>query len=657
MRAITGLAIISTRKSRAPVRWARPAARAALAAAVSHSSRRPLRRAEADEREDDRVSALVGLAGEEGELQRDLGEGGLPVFPDRAQEDPPRLLWPRARRRPGGAADRGERRWRPGWPAVHTAAGLPGRQRPGQDEQGHGRRRHQAAPQVVEDLPARDEGQAVAGEARAAGDPGEQPAQDLPVAAHPAVLAPGVDEDARRVVVHDLHVRDERGARVEALEEVVRQEGVLGHAPLEGGHERVHVVEPLAGEDPLPEQVLVGVRHRGGVGVDSGVAGVEAGEERARGARHGHADAGLQDPVALGDAAEAGVEARPVQRMGDDADQLLRGVAGQAGVGVEGEAVAHAGKDLDVAHLHGEARVRGPAQHRVPLLELAALALPAHPDVSRRGSTAARGGRGRSGRRAPRRTARSAPRSPPGPPPGSPRPRASRARGRPRSRSGSRSGCAGRGCRGPAPRCARRGSLTPATLVSSVGTTTIVRAFSGTPAEKSRRGRRRGGAHRAASRCTKAMATSLAGQQEEERGRRPPPRPARLPPLEVGDAEAEEEGGEERDRARDRRAVAWREGEAPYPPPETGTIGDVGLEVAAALADQVVADVGGAIPGLPRSPRPGARSRRRAGRLAAAPRRWARTAPPPPGGSGRGSGSPCPRRPPPDRAAARARPG
>ena len=116
-------------------------------------------------------------------------------------------------------------------------------------------------------------------------------------------------EDARGVVVDDLDVGDERRARVEPLEEVVRQERVLGHAPLERGHERVHVVEPLAGEDPLAEEVLVGVGDRGRVGVDAGVPGVEPREERARGARHGHAHARLQDPVALGDAAEPRVEA------------------------------------------------------------------------------------------------------------------------------------------------------------------------------------------------------------------------------------------------------------------------------------------------------------------------------------------------------------
>ena len=71
----------------------------------------------------------------------------------------------------------------------------------------------------------------------------------------------------------------------------------------------------------------------------------------------------------------------PVQRMGGDADQLLRGVTGQARVGIERDAVADAGEDARVAGFDREARVRGPTQQAVPLLDLAALALPAHADA------------------------------------------------------------------------------------------------------------------------------------------------------------------------------------------------------------------------------------------------------------------------------------
>ena len=57
--------------------------------------------------------------------------------------------------------------------------------------------------------------------------------ENLPVAAHPAMLPPRVREHARRIVVDDLDVGDERGPRVEPLEQIVRQQRVLRHAPVE----------------------------------------------------------------------------------------------------------------------------------------------------------------------------------------------------------------------------------------------------------------------------------------------------------------------------------------------------------------------------------------------------------------------------------------
>ena len=64
--------------------------------------------------------------------------------------------------------------------------------------------------------------------------------------------------------------------------------------------------------------------------------------------------------------------------MGEDADQLPRDVAGQAGVAVERQAVAHLRQHGQVADLHDVAGVARAAQQPVELLELPALALPAH---------------------------------------------------------------------------------------------------------------------------------------------------------------------------------------------------------------------------------------------------------------------------------------
>ena len=181
---------------------------------------------------------------------------------------------------------------------------------PGGREVGEQRGRHEAAPQVVEDLPLADERQAVLREALRRRDEREEPGEDLPVAAHPAVLPPRVREDVGRVVVHHLDVGDQRGAGVQPLEEIVREQRVLGDAPADRRLEGVDVVQPLAGEDARAEQVLVGVRDRRRVGIDAGVPGVHPREERPGGAREVDAHPRLEDAVALRHPAQGGVDHR-----------------------------------------------------------------------------------------------------------------------------------------------------------------------------------------------------------------------------------------------------------------------------------------------------------------------------------------------------------
>src|SRR5207249_3909218 len=134
-----------------------------------------------------------------------------------------------------------------------------------------------------------------------------------------------------------------------------------------------------AGVDALSEKVLVRVGDGGRVRIDAGVAGVHAGEERAGRAGHRDADPRLEDAIALGDAPLPRVEVGAVQGMDDDADELARGLARQPRVAVERDAIAHFREDAQLADLHLEARVGGAAQEAVELLDLPALALPAHP--------------------------------------------------------------------------------------------------------------------------------------------------------------------------------------------------------------------------------------------------------------------------------------
>ena len=249
---------------------------------------------------------------------------------------------------------------------------------PGGSEESEEGRRHEAAPQVVENLPAADERKPVSHDAVPGGNEREEPQENLPVAPNPAMLPPRVGQDVRRIVVDDLDVRDESRAGVEALEQVVREERVLRDAALERRDERVHVVQPLPGEDALSEEVLVCVGYGPRIGIHPGVARVDAGEQRVRGAGLSDRDARLEDAVSLGDPPQPRVHVRLVERMREDPDQRAGRSAREPSVGVERQDVADGREDPDVADDLRVARSRGSPEEAIELLDLPALALPAH---------------------------------------------------------------------------------------------------------------------------------------------------------------------------------------------------------------------------------------------------------------------------------------
>ena len=156
------------------------------------------------------------------------------------------------------------------------------------------------------------------------------------------MLAAGEGEVAGRVVVVDDHVGGEAGARVVPLDQVVRQQGVLGEAAECRALECLDVVDALSGETALAVEVLVHVGDGGRIGVDARVSGVDGREDRPVRARQRHADARLQDPVAPDDAAEHGVVHGAVERVRQGADEQRRRVGREHRVGVEGDDVADA---------------------------------------------------------------------------------------------------------------------------------------------------------------------------------------------------------------------------------------------------------------------------------------------------------------------------
>ncbi len=195
------------------------------------------------------------------------------------------------------------------------------------------------------------------------------------------MLAPRVREIARGVVVVDVDVRRQTGARVAPLDEVVRQKAVLGKAPLRRTLEGIDVVDPLPGEAPLAVQVLVHVGHGRRVRIDARMPRVDGGEVRAIGARQRHADARLEDPVAAHDTPARGVVHGAVQRMRQRADEQRGRVRRKDRVGVQGDHVAGRPDRLHVADDHRERVARAAPKKAVELGELAAFALPPHPDA------------------------------------------------------------------------------------------------------------------------------------------------------------------------------------------------------------------------------------------------------------------------------------
>src|SRR5205814_9399747 len=86
-----------------------------------------------------------------------------------------------------------------------------------------------------------------------------EPAKKLPVPADPTVLASREREIATRVVVVDVDVGRERGTHVATFDEIMRQQRVLGKTTVGRRLERGNIVDPLAGEAALAEEILIDV--------------------------------------------------------------------------------------------------------------------------------------------------------------------------------------------------------------------------------------------------------------------------------------------------------------------------------------------------------------------------------------------------------------
>ena len=163
--------------------------------------------------------------------------------------------------------------------AVHRSAACSGSSQPGQQRENAGGR-GQGATQVVQHLPLTDQRQkSIAALRRIVAT--EQPGQQLPVAARPAMIARCGDVVARRKFFDDFDIGDESGACECSFEQIVTEQRPLRYAIRQRRLERIDVVDALAGIRAFAEQILIDVGDGGVVRIDARHAGEDALEDRA----------------------------------------------------------------------------------------------------------------------------------------------------------------------------------------------------------------------------------------------------------------------------------------------------------------------------------------------------------------------------------------
>ena len=93
-----------------------------------------------------------------------------------------------------------------------------------------------------------------------------------------------------------------------SLDQVMAEQGVVGKTIADGAVKRLQIVEALAREAALAEQVLIDVRDRSRVRIDADRAALQAGETGALGRDHTDPDSRLQHRIPLRDRVGARVD-------------------------------------------------------------------------------------------------------------------------------------------------------------------------------------------------------------------------------------------------------------------------------------------------------------------------------------------------------------
>ena len=261
----------------------------------------------------------------------------------------------------------------------------PRQEKPCGQDQGNKAGRNQASPQIVDHLPPVDPGHTVwQPGAAGTGHIGEDPGQQLPVAADPAMQPAGIFRIAAREIFVEHDIGGERGAAVRAFEQVVAQNTVFGHPAVHASVECTDIVDAFTHENSGAEQVLVDVGNRAAVNIDGGVSGEQAREQAPCAADRRNLHARLHDRIAANNPAAFRVHLRPVEGMGQCRGQLCHRSGWQHGIAIDGYDEPHARKRSLVADMQRKAGFISFRQQAVELLEFPAFAFPGHPAAFRR---------------------------------------------------------------------------------------------------------------------------------------------------------------------------------------------------------------------------------------------------------------------------------
>ena len=191
------------------------------------------------------------------------------------------------------------------------------------------------------------------------------------------MLAHGVGVVVRGIVIEKFDVADQGGAREDRFKQIVAQQGLFGNASVEGPLKSINFVQTLARVNAFAEKILINVRSRRGIRIDSSVAGEDAGKQRPRSAFERDAHAWLQNRVAADDCLRLAIEARLVKRMNRGANQTARCVARQLRVGIQCDHVTNLCQQLGAGR--GQKKTRHWVRRRPACLFLTIKALKNQP--------------------------------------------------------------------------------------------------------------------------------------------------------------------------------------------------------------------------------------------------------------------------------------